>query len=239
MTIRHDGGKRRPRIYFSFRSPYSWLTIHRLRCAVPDAFDRLDWYPYWDPDEPTAAALAERGAQLHYAQMSRAKHRYLLLDTKRLAQGLGLAMAWPIDVDPWWEPAHLGFLAARRVGRSAEFYEAVIRARWQRGERIWEPDVLRRVARESTVDPDLVLGAADDPQLRAAGVDCLVEADQDDVFGIPYLRWGRQRFWGYDRLAAFLDAWRLGGEPAAERRPEPALVPLGAGYDSDTAGGCG
>ena len=33
---------RRPRLYFSFRSPYSWLTIHRLRQAVPDLFQATD-----------------------------------------------------------------------------------------------------------------------------------------------------------------------------------------------------
>ncbi|MBB6347759.1 DsbA family protein [Nonomuraea muscovyensis] len=218
--------KRRPRLYFSFRSPYSWLTVHRLRAAVPDAFDSLDWFPYWDPDKRTEDALAERQAEFHYVQMSRAKHLYLLMDTKRLAQRLGLAMAWPVDVDPWWELPHLAFLAARRQGLAAPFYDAVIRARWQRGENICTPEVVAAAAANAGLDPLLATGAPQDPDIRAEAVECLVTAYEDDVFGIPYLKWGRHRFWGYDRLDDFLDAWR---PPAAE----------GAPYDTDTAGGCG
>jgi len=226
---------RRPRLYFSFRSPYSWLTVHRLRAAVPDAFEALDWFPYWDPDERTQADLVDRQAEFHYVQMSRAKHLYLLLDTKRLSQQLGVPMAWPVDVDPWWELPHLGFLAARRAGRGPEFYDAIVAARWQRGEDICTPDVVRAAAREAGVDPDLVAGAPDSPEIRAAAVDCLVAAYEDDIFGIPYLRVGRHRFWGYDRLDAFLAAWRPEATP-----PPPVPVPVLAGaYDTDTAGGCG
>lgn len=229
---------RRPRLYFSFRSPYSWLTVHRLRAAAPDAFDALDWHPYWDPDEHTTAGLAQRQAEFHYVQMSRAKHLYLLSDTKRLAGELGLTMAWPIDVDPWWELPHLGFLAARRAGRGPQFYDAVIAARWQRGENICTPEVIRAAAVEAGADPDAVVSAPGSPSIRAEGVDSLVTAYEDDVFGIPYLRFGRHRFWGYDRLAMFLQTWRPSA-PAlrAAGAPQPAAV--GAAYDADTAGGCG
>ena len=44
--------------------------------------------------------------------MSRAKHRYLLLDIKRLADREGLPFAWPIDIDCWWELPHLAWLHA-------------------------------------------------------------------------------------------------------------------------------
>jgi 2-hydroxychromene-2-carboxylate isomerase len=241
----------RPRLYFSFRSPYSWMTIERLRAAVPDAWTALDWYPYWDPDGKTAAALAERGAELPYAQMSRAKHLYILMDTKRLAQREGLAMSWPVDVDPWWELPHLAWLWARRLGRAEEFYDAVIAARWERGENICDPGVIRAAATEAGLDADAAVAAADDAAVREEGVDCLYAAYDDDVFGVPYLRWRRHRFWGFDRLDPFLTTWR-GAEPPARTAeppargaespapvaeppaPEPARV-----YDTDTAGGCG
>lgn len=223
---------RRPVLYFSFRSPFSWLTIHRLRQAVPDAAEALDWVPYWDPDERTERSLKERQAEFHYHQMSRAKHLYLLMDTKRIAQSLGVPMAWPIDVDCWWERPHLAYLAARRQGRALEFYDAVIAARWGRGEDVCTADVLARVATEAGVDPQTALGAADDAEVRAESVDCLVRAYEDDVFGIPYLKWGRHRFWGYDRLSAFLAAWRGPDADPAETTVLPA-------YDTDTAGGCG
>lgn len=228
---------RRPRLFFSLRSPYSWLTIHRLRAAVPGADERLDWYPYWDPDPRTDAALAARGAEFHYQQMSRAKHLYLLFDTKRLAQRHGLTMAWPVDVDCWWELPHLAYLAARRCGRGMALYDALIDARWGRGEDICQPEVVWRAALTAGVDPELAVGAAQDDTIRAEAVQCLVTAYEDDVFGIPYLRWGRHRFWGYDRLDDFLATWLT--DSSAPPPPEPPRVELVPAYDTDTAGGCG
>lgn len=258
---------RRPRLYFSFRSPYSWLTVHRLREARPDAFTAIDWYPYWDPDARTSAALADRRAEFHYVQMSRAKHLYLLLDTKRLAQRLGLPMAWPVDVDPCWELPHLAFLAARREGCGEAFYDAVIRARWERGDDICTPEVVEAAAKEAGLAPGVATGAPDDDATRAEAVECLVAAYEDDIFGIPYLRFGRHRFWGYDRLDDFLavsaaaasgsgsgttvgsattsgSAKASGDAPAghAGEAADPGAVATGSGtarYDTDTAGGCG
>ena len=226
-----------PALFFSFRSPYSWMTIRRLRRAVPDAFTALRWLPYWDPDDRTSAALKERGAEFHYVQMSRAKHLYLLMDTKRLAEAEGVAMAWPIDIDPHWELPHLGWLAARRAGGAEAFYDAVTAARWERGENICDPDVLAGCARAAGLDPAAVVGAVDDPGLRDEGAGCLERAYLDDVFGIPYLKWGRHRFWGLDRLDVFLRTWR---PDAAEPPAGPDPVPVRAGgYDTDTTGGCG
>lgn len=226
---------RRPRLFFSFRSPYSWLTVHRLRARVPDAFEAIDWFPYWDPDERTDRGLRERGAEFHYVQMSRAKHLYLLTDTKRLAGAEGLPMAWPVDVDPWWELPHLAWLRARREGLAVPFYEAVTAARWERGEDVCTPDVIRTAAEVAGLDPDLAVGAPEDDDIRREGVDCLVTAYEDDIFGIPYLQWRRHRFWGLDRLDAFLDTWRRDPEPD----PGPVPAATARPYDHDTAGGCG
>jgi 2-hydroxychromene-2-carboxylate isomerase len=199
--------KRRPRLYFSFRSPYSWLAVRRLREVVPDLSTALECFPYWDPDERTSAALAARGGEFHYVQMSRAKHLYMLMDTKRVAQRHGIEMAWPVDLDPWWELPHLAWLRARREGREWEFYDAVTQARWGRGENICEPEAVSAAARTAGLDPAAVLAAADDADIRDEAADCLYQAYLDDIFGIPYLKWGRHRFWGLDRVDAFLDVW--------------------------------
>jgi 2-hydroxychromene-2-carboxylate isomerase len=216
------------------------MTVRRLRAAVPSAFAELDWTPYWDPDEQTSAALTQRGGEFHYVQMSRAKHLYILMDTKRLSQAEGVAMAWPIDVDPFWELPHLGWLLARRLGRAEQFYDEVIAARWERGHNICDLDVLRGCADRAGLDADAVITAHKDPDIRDEGAACLNQAYLDDVFGVPYFKWSRHRFWGLDRLDAFLATWQPTQQPAA---PQGGPVVEAGGpttsYDTDTTGGCG
>jgi 2-hydroxychromene-2-carboxylate isomerase len=230
-------------MYFSFRSPYSWLAVERLRRRVPEMFGRLRMVPFWDPDPVTERAIQERGAEFHYTAMSKAKHLYILGDTKRLAMSMGLSMAWPVDIDPWWEVPHLAWLAARRAGPDAAHrcYDALVAARWQRGENICEPDVVRRAAVSAGLDPEPLVAAPDDPGLRADGVDGLVDAYTDDIFGVPYLRLGRHRFWGFDRVDMFVDVFRSTTDPGGSPPLGiPAVVPERIGcYDTDTAGGCG
>jgi 2-hydroxychromene-2-carboxylate isomerase len=226
------------------------MALEALQRAVPEAHEQMEFVPFWEPDPRTAEAMTAHGAVLHYEAMSKAKHLYILQDTKRLAQRLGLTMAWPVDTQPWWEPAHLGWLAARRQGRARDFYDALIAARWQRGEDISRPEVVAAAGTSIGLDGAALAGAADDPELRAEGVACLVRAYEDDIFGVPYFRLGRERFWGLDRLAWFLASLR---RQAAAGVPEPAsdegydpLADLGpaaragvGAYDTDSAGGCG
>jgi 2-hydroxychromene-2-carboxylate isomerase len=226
---------RPPRLFFSFRSPYSWLTVRRLRAAVPDLFSTFEVYPYWDPDERTIRGLDAAGGALHYVQMSRAKHLYILMDTKRMAQAEGVTMAWPIDIDQFWELPNLGWLRARDAGAAEPFYDAVIEARWQRGEDICQPEVIAACARQAGLDPDPIAHAHLDDGIREAGVECLYQAYLDDIFAVPYLKLGPQRFWGLDRVDAFLTAWRSGNVRPPAQPPGHVQV----SYDTDQTGGCG
>jgi 2-hydroxychromene-2-carboxylate isomerase len=229
-----------PRLYFSFRSPFSWLLVERLRREAPESLRALELIPYWEPDASTAAALAERGASIRYGAMSKAKHLYILQDTKRLSTALGLKMSWPVDVDPWWEPSHLGWLAARRDGCHHAYYDAVIDARWGRGEDISQAEVVAEATTAAGLDGNALMRAAKSGELRAEGVGCLQRAYEDDIFGVPYLILGWQRFWGVDRLDAFLDAFHAETRVRAPRvTVPPAVLESAWAYDNDTAGGCG
>ena len=42
--------RRRPRWYFSFRSPYSWLAYRDLISRYQDVAELIDWLPFWEPD---------------------------------------------------------------------------------------------------------------------------------------------------------------------------------------------
>ncbi|WP_199434086.1 2-hydroxychromene-2-carboxylate isomerase [Qaidamihabitans albus] len=227
-----------PRVHFSFRSPFSWIALTRLLRAVPDLDRHVELLPYFDPDERTAEALRARDADFHYQQMSKAKHLYILYDVRRQVSRHGLTMTWPVDVDPWWELPHLAWLRAVELGEGTRFYAGVTAARWERGENVCDPAVVRAIAEEAGLPGDELAAAPDDPRLREAGVDALVRAYEDDVFGVPYFRTGRQRFWGLDRVDDFIA--ELTGGPPVEVAPVPAAVAeLVGAYDTDTAGGCG
>ncbi|MCT9933138.1 DsbA family protein [Planotetraspora sp. A-T 1434] len=216
---------RGPRVHFSLRSPFSWMAIERLRREIPDAHDVVEFIPFWDPDPETERRLAARGGEFHYQQMSKAKHLYILHDTKRMAARLKLDMRWPVDIDPWWEIPHLAFLRARDLGAEAAFYTEVTEARWTRGENICDPAVITAIEHRCGLDGAGLARTPDDSELRERGVDCLFRAYEDDIFGIPYFRVGRERYWGLDRFDWFLaDLLRTLGD----RR-----------FDTDTAGGCG
>nr|WP_198943553.1 DsbA family protein [Actinokineospora bangkokensis] len=225
-----------PRFYFSLRSPYSWLALHDLVTRFPDIALTARWRPFWEPDARSAAALRDRGGDFPYAPMSRAKHLYVLQDVKRLAAERGLVPAWPVDRDPVWEVPHLAYLVAERAGASREFVAAVTAARWERGLDICDPAVVGAAAAEVGVDPTAAAGAGEDPDLRAEGVERLLDVCSDGVFGVPYFRRGRARFWGVDRLPAFAAHVRA---RSPQPGPDPGQPLAGGLVDGGHAGGCG
>ena len=200
-----------PRLYFSFRSPRSWLAVRRLVERWPQAPDAITFIPHWIPNDGMRATLRSADSAFLDTPISRAKHEYLLADTNRLVHRLGYKMVWPADVDVNWEAAHLGWLYARHHGRGWEFYQAAVCARWERGENISDPAVLTRIAMDAEVDPGGAVAAAGDPGLRDEALRALAGAYDEDIFAVPYFLVGRHRFWGLERLDGFLDALSAAG----------------------------
>ncbi|TDD40130.1 2-hydroxychromene-2-carboxylate isomerase [Actinomadura sp. KC06] len=234
---------RPPRFYFNLRSPYSWLAYRDLLDRYPDVAEGLEWAPFWEPDETSLKLLAEAGGEFPFTPMSKAKHLYILQDVRRLAADRGLAIAWPVDREPWWEVPHLAYLVARRHGRGAEFIALAYRARWEEGRDICDPATVAGIGAELGLDAADLTKAVDDPEIRTEGVQALMDVYKDGVFGVPYFVNGFERFWGVDRLAAFAASVR---GPAADGRAAdggPAPARAGGGVsalvDDGHAGGCG
>jgi 2-hydroxychromene-2-carboxylate isomerase len=239
VSPRARAGK--PVLYFSFRSPYSWLAVERLRGALPDLHDRIDFIPAWNPDAEVGAELARRNSGFRYVEMSTAKQRYILADIRRLVRKAGLTLTWPIDDNPHWELPNLVWLAGRRAGIAEPLYTALVTARWHQGTDICDAQELWKAVSRARLDADALFESARSPGIREEGIRCLMSAWDDDVFGFPYLLHRRQRFWGLDRVPDFLETLDLpGGNPPPETQPsetpDPASIP---GFDEDAAGGCG
>lgn len=249
-----------PRFYFSFWSPYSWIAARLLEERLDAGRFGLRYTPYWPPDATTLDLLKGLGGEFLYVHMTRQKHLYILQDIKRIAQSLGTPFTWPIDDKPWLDLPHLAYLAAERLGRGREFFWAAHRARWQQGRNVCVRETIRELAGEVGLPADALANAPEDPGIRRAGAEALLAAYRDQVFGVPFFVKGFQRYWGVDRLGAFMAElegrpyrYLAGGAlsgtiewedgPPLAPRPEPeveteAAAALGA-YDQDSAGGCG
>ncbi|KLL12206.1 MULTISPECIES: 2-hydroxychromene-2-carboxylate isomerase [Protofrankia] len=228
---------RTPRFYFSLRSPYSWLAYRRLLAEYPDIAELVEWVPFWEPDERSAAALT---GTFPYSAMSRAKHLYILQDVSRLARQAAVPLAWPVDRAPVWEIPHLAYLVAERAGLGREYVAATYRTRWEQGRDICDRAIVAEIAASIGVDPDAAASAADDPDLRADGCAILERICRDGVFGVPFFVNGFNRYWGVERLADFAAELRARLVPATGL---PAIragtVGLGRSSDEGHVGGCG
>ncbi|MFH8370228.1 2-hydroxychromene-2-carboxylate isomerase [Streptomyces sp. NPDC018031] len=232
-----------PRFYFNFRSPYSWIAYRDLLDRYPDVARAVEWRPWWDPDERDEHSLREAGGSFSYVAMSRDKHLYILQDVRRLTRQRGLTVSWPVDEDPDWSVPHYAYFVALRAGRGPEYLDLVHRARWLEGADICDRTTVARLAGELGLDPERMATAADDPELREReGVPALLDQSRDGVFGVPFFTLGYDRFWGVDRLPAFVDAVRArdGGPAAAPgpASPDPGFLAARAA-EQGHEGGCG
>jgi 2-hydroxychromene-2-carboxylate isomerase len=239
MTMAQRGSTpARPRLYFSFRSPYSWLAYRDLLQRHHPVAERLEWIPYWEPDEWTRRLLEEAGGRFLYAPMSRAKHLYILQDVRRLTAERGLDVTWPIDRSPCWEVAHLAYVVAERHGRGRAFIDRVYRARWQEGRDICDRETMGQIAAALGLEADVLKEASDDPGVRQEAIPALVRAYRDGVFGVPFFVDRFTKFWGLDRLEAFVSS--LGtAPPSVGARPPVGPLDDPACFDDGHAGGCG
>ena len=243
-----------PRFYFNFRSPYSWIAYRDLMDRYPDVAQAVEWHPWWEPDADGERRMAEQRHHFPYTAMSRDKHLYILQDVRRLTTDRGLAVNWPVDLDPVWEVPHLPYFLALDAGLGPAYIERVYRARWQEGRDICDRTTIAAIAGELGLPADRAAAAADDEELRGGrGLQALLALSDAGAFGVPFFTHGYDKFWGVDRLPAFVDTVRSGSGPrpgsgdrsGPRSRDTPAAVPSDTDFaaarsaDPGHAGGCG
>jgi 2-hydroxychromene-2-carboxylate isomerase len=208
MTLTYD-------LYWSFRSPYSYLLTPRLT-ALEAAFDvRARVRPVY----PLAVRTPE-----FFESRDPLWFRYFAIDINREAAFLGLPLRWPrpdpVLMDfatrtyPKEQPhihrlTHLG-VAAAEAGRGLAFLEEASRLIWSGSVDNWhEGDHLATAAGRAGLDPAALLEAVDSQSERLAAI---VEQNQAEQrlaghYGVPMMVFEGEPFFGQDRFDQF--RWRL------------------------------
>jgi len=203
-------------LYWSFRSPYSYLATPRVR-ALAGEYD-LDF------DVRIVLPLAVRKPEF-FRDVNPLWPPYVFRDTVRLAQMLGLDYGWP-DPDPIVQDfatrtvaaeqpyihriSRLGVEASRR-GKGLAFIDEVSRLIWSGKVRGWNTgEHLAGAATRAGLDLAAMEAAI---AADAPGYDAELTANQQALeaaghWGVPTFVFAGEPFFGQDRIDVLL--WRLG-----------------------------
>ncbi len=200
-------------VFWSFRSPYSYL-------VTPDLLKLRDDYDV-DVVLRPVLPIAVRDDALLFNADNRKAPQYIVMDSMRRAQYLGLPIAWPrpdpvvqdfstfevAKEQPYvYRLTALGVEAARR-GKGLELIYHVASLIWGGTENWHEGDHLKDAVAKAGLDLDELEGAIDMDKAMAE-----IEANQkalDDAghWGVPTMVFNGEPFFGQDRIDTL--RWRL------------------------------
>lgn len=210
-------------LYYSFRSPYSYLLLPALEAALA----RYDFTVDIRPVYPLAIRTPD-----FFTRTDRLFAPYLLRDTMRVAQMGGIPYAWPkpdpvvMDMSTMSIPKEQPYIhrltrlgvAAIRAGNGFAFVRKVTHMIWSGEVKNWhEGDHLKRAVGAAGFDlAKLDAEIEADPQ----GFDAIIEANQKAQreaghWGVPLMVFEDEPFFGQDRLEHVI--WRMKQRGLKER----------------------
>ena len=201
-------------VYWSFRSPYSYLAVPRLR-ELSETYDV-------DVRMRPVYPLAVR-SEGFFTKQDPLFVPYLVRDCRRQGEFLGLPLAWPnpdpvvigANLNGAAEQPHLdllmplGVVAAHRPQAMA-FYDEVSRLIWSGQDMPWnEGDKLARAIARAGLDMNELQAEAAG---KTAEIAAEIEANQEahraaGHWGVPTMVFENEPFFGQDRLDVLV--WRL------------------------------
>lgn len=202
-------------LYWSFRSPYSYMITHRLVELERDFDVQCNVRPVY----PLAVRTPE-----FFETRDPLWFSYFMTDIHREAEFLGIPFRWPRP-DPVYmdfatrtypkEQPHIhrltqmGVAAAER-GKGLAYLAEVSKVIWGGEVDQWhEGDHLAQAAARAGLDPVELAAAVDSETAR---LDAVVEANQvaqreAGHYGVPMIAFNNEPFFGQDRFDQF--KWRL------------------------------
>jgi len=211
-------------LYWSFRSPYSYLITPRLveLEAEYDVTCRVR------PVYPLAVRTPE-----FFQGRDPLWFSYLMMDTRREAEFLGLPFRWPRPDPVYMDMAtgtypkdqphihrltRLGVLAAE-AGQGLAFLQEVSTAIWSGQVDNWhEGDHLAEAAQRAGLDPKALFDRveAESERLHAVIEENQMAQRQAGHYGVPMITFNNEPFFGQDRMDQF--HWRLEQQGLSPRK---------------------
>ena len=209
-------------LYFSFRSPYSYLAIGRYR-ALAEMFDvEIDLRPVY----PLAVRQPDFFERNHPNWLG-----YTMRDMIRVAQFHGIPFGAP-KPDPIVQDMKTRTIAkdqphihritrmgqaAAREGKGLVFADEAARLIWGGAEGWNEGDHLKNAAGKAGLDWDALTRSVEED---AEALDAEIAANQEALeasghWGVPTLVFDGEPFFGQDRIEMVL--WRMNEKGLAER----------------------
>lgn len=132
-----------------------------------------------------------------------------MLETRRFAEKHGLVQ---FRMNPHFPVNTLlimrGLVAALRMGVEAEYFDAVLKAMWETGRKMDDPEIVRAELDSAGMKGEALLAATQDAAVKAELVANTAQAVARGVFGIPTFFVGQEMFFGKDRLGQVEEALR-------------------------------
>lgn len=179
-------------LYFSFRSPYSYLALERL--AALEALEPIEIV--LRPVMP----MVMRGLPVPAA-----KRAYIVRDAAREARRHGVPFGRICDpVGLGIERCLAAYVHAAASGAGVAFARSAARGIWSEGADMTDDDTLRTIAQRAGLEPEAVLSSLADESYRE-----LAERHREALYelghwGVPVMQVGDLVVWGQDHLPLVL-----------------------------------
>jgi 2-hydroxychromene-2-carboxylate isomerase len=181
-------------LWFSFRSPYSYLALEQIESVLGDVPLQLR------PVLP----MVMRGLKVPSV-----KQLYIVRDAKREADRLGIEFGVLCDpVGPGTENCIALAYWAEQRGKQLAFAKSAMRGIWAEARDMTEYVDLRYVVERAELPWEEAKAALDDPKARKWAQANAADLAVIGLWGVPSLRCGDFVAWGQDRLPLLADRLR-------------------------------